>query len=190
MLFWANSLPVSFLLVLLRLANMKNLRVQTKIKWFLVLFTLYNDELWVEYYCVLQTDLTVETPHCHYSMGHANHMAASTHRLCLLISSRAITLGLPWWLRGKESACQCRRHWFQSLIQEDPKCCRTAKARPVNYGAHVPQILKLKCSRAHAPQQEKPPQWETCAQQLESSPHLPQIEKNLHSNEDPAQPNY
>ena len=20
--------------------------------------------------------------------------------------------GLPWWLSGKESACQCRRHWF------------------------------------------------------------------------------
>ena len=21
-------------------------------------------------------------------------------------------LGLPWWLSGKESTCQCRRHWF------------------------------------------------------------------------------
>ena len=31
--------------------------------------------------------------------------------------------GLPWWLRGKESACQCRRQQgtrVQSLGQEDP----------------------------------------------------------------------
>ena len=27
---------------------------------------------------------------------------------------------LPWWLSGKESACQCGRLWVQSLVQEDP----------------------------------------------------------------------
>ena len=27
--------------------------------------------------------------------------------------------GLPWWLHGKESTCQCRRH-VQSLDWEDP----------------------------------------------------------------------
>ena len=27
--------------------------------------------------------------------------------------------GLPWWLHGKESTCQCRRH-VQSLNWEDP----------------------------------------------------------------------
>ncbi|KAM7231060.1 hypothetical protein CapIbe_017505 [Capra ibex] len=32
--------------------------------------------------------------------------------------NRAIEL--PWWLSGKESACQCRRHRFNSLGQEDP----------------------------------------------------------------------
>ena len=30
---------------------------------------------------------------------------------------------------------------------------------------------------AHAPQQEKPPQWEVHASQLESSPRAPQLEK-------------
>ena len=35
----------------------------------------------------------------------------------LRFQKRCITLkintgGLPWWLRGKESACQCRRHGF------------------------------------------------------------------------------
>ena len=31
--------------------------------------------------------------------------------------------GLPWWLSGKESACQCKRckrGWVQSLHWEDP----------------------------------------------------------------------
>ena len=28
-------------------------------------------------------------------------------------------IGLPWWLHGKESTCQCRRH-VQSLNREDP----------------------------------------------------------------------
>ena len=23
-----------------------------------------------------------------------------------------VSCWLPWWLSGKESACQCRRHWF------------------------------------------------------------------------------
>ena len=41
---------------------------------------------------------------------------------------------------------------------------------------------------AHAPQPEKPPQWEGYVPQLESSPYLPQLEKSLCSNEDPAQP--
>ena len=28
--------------------------------------------------------------------------------LCVLSNKK--TVGLPWWLSGKESACQCRRH--------------------------------------------------------------------------------
>ena len=42
--------------------------------------------------------------------------------------------------------------------------------------------------RAHAPQQEKPPQEEACTSQLESSPHSLQLEKGMGSNKDPAQP--
>ena len=54
-------------------------------------------------------------------------------------------------------------------------------------------ILKKKptCPRAHASQQEKPPQWEAHTQQLERSPCpcLLQLEKGLCSNKEPAQPN-
>ena len=41
--------------------------------------------------------------------------------------------------------------------------------------------------RAHAPQQEKLPQREACALQLESSPPSSKLGKSLSSNEDPAQ---
>ena len=28
--------------------------------------------------------------------------------------------GLPWWLSGKESTCQCRRHWFDPWAGKIP----------------------------------------------------------------------
>ena len=52
--------------------------------------------------------------------------------------------------------------------------------------AWEPQLPKISYSSAQAPQQEKPPQWEASAPQLESSPWLLQLQKSLHSNEDPA----
>ena len=36
-------------------------------------------------------------------------------------------MGLPWWLSGKESACQCRGRRVQSLVREDPTYSQTAK---------------------------------------------------------------
>ena len=68
--------------------------------------------------------------------------------------------GLPQWLSGKESACQCsRRVW--TLVREDPKC----------YGA----------AEVCAPQQENPPQWEAHAPQPKSSPCSLQLEKSQHT---------
>ena len=29
-------------------------------------------------------------------------------------------MGLPWWLKGKESACQCRRHVFHPWMGKIP----------------------------------------------------------------------
>ena len=54
--------------------------------------------------------------------------------------------------------------------------------------AWEPQLLKSMCPRAHVPQQEKPPQRETHALQLESSPCLAQLEKNTGRDKDPAEP--
>ena len=77
--------------------------------------------------------------------------------------------------------------WVRALVQEDPTCHGATKPmrhnywacvlEPVshNYWTHVPQLLSLH-SRACAPQQEKPPQWEARAPQ-QSSPCSPQLEK-------------
>ena len=52
----------------------------------------------------------------------------------LLFESHPIW-GLPWWLCDKESACQCRRHYFDPLSREIPyaeeqlSLCATAKSR-------------------------------------------------------------
>ena len=35
---------------------------------------------------------------------------------CQLIRGK----GLPWWLSGKESACQCRRHGFDPWVRKIP----------------------------------------------------------------------
>ena len=54
--------------------------------------------------------------------------------------------------------------WVRSLVQKDPTCCEATKPvhhnywacalEPVshNYWARMPQLLKLTCPRAHAPQ--------------------------------------
>ena len=60
-----------------------------------------------------------------------------------------ITRGLPWWLSGKESACQYRRHGFNPLSGKTPHAvgqlslCATTRVyalelRSHNYWAQVP----------------------------------------------------
>ena len=80
--------------------------------------------------------------------------------------------------------------WVQSLVWEYPTCLGVTKPvyhnywasilKPThcNYWAHEPQLLKPTCPRACALQEEKLPQWEACAQQLESSPCSAQLEKS------------
>ena len=89
--------------------------------------------------------------------------------------------------------------WVRSLIQEDPACRATKRVRynswacalepqNLNYWVYVSQLLKPTPLTARTLQQEKPLQWEACTPQLERNPCLLQLEKNLGSNEGPAQP--
>ena len=82
-----------------------------------------------------------------------------------------LSLGrLPWWFSSKESACQCRRHKFESW----------------SGGFHIPwsswtHALQLLSPWAHG--HNKRTQHSTAREH----PHSLQPEKSLHS-EDPAQP--
>ena len=90
--------------------------------------------------------------------------------------------GLPWWLSGGESAC-VQETQVPSLVPEDPTCSR-ATSLCTSTTELVPRNHN---HRAPAPQREvtarKSPHITTGEQ-----PPLLQLEKNLHRNEDPAQP--
>ena len=64
-----------------------------------------------------------------------------------------------------------------SLVREDPTCRGATKPVRHNYWACEPQLLspraattEARAPRAHAPQQEKPPQWEARAPQWRVAP--------------------
>ena len=72
--------------------------------------------------------------------------------------------------------------WVRSLIWEDPTRLGATKSMCLNYRARIlepgePQLLKSKCPRARALQQEKLPQRDAQALQLGSSPLWPQLGK-------------
>ena len=89
------------------------------------------------------------------------------------------------------------------LVWEDPTCHRATKPmhhnywactlepEDHNYGAHMPQLPNCMCSRAWAPQQEKPPQREAtterspCITAREEAP-LATARESPHSNRDPV----
>ena len=96
---------------------------------------------------------------------------------------------LPWWLSGKECACQFRRPgsdpcpgrphlpWSNQVPQQLGQRAK-ASGQSRKYWAH--ELLHLKSHpRVRAPREAGP-------SQLENSPHSPQQEKSLSSSEDAA----
>ena len=94
----------------------------------------------------------------------------------------------PWW----RALLPARENRFNPWPGKIPTCCGETVWAPQLLSLHSrawrPQLLKLKCPRAHAWQQERPPQWETHVPHLEKGPSSPQLEKGPHSSKDPAQP--
>ena len=79
----------------------------------------------------------------------------------------------------------------QSPVQENSTCCWaispcTTTTEPALWSQEL-QLLTSGCPIACAPQ-EKPRQRQAQAQQLESDPCFPQLEKSMHSNDDSVQP--
>ena len=98
-----------------------------------------------------------------------------------------ILSGLPWWLSGKESTCQCKSHGFNPWSRMIPHASEqlsqwATTTEPMCCNNWSPCVLEPLLS-----QQEKLTQWETQTWQLQSSPCSLQPEKNPHSNEDSPQ---
>ena len=67
-------------------------------------------------------DTTVKSFHIDYNVKNmANNIVMTLYGDVWLLEALP---GLPWWLSGKASTCQCRRRGFHQLIQEDPTCHR------------------------------------------------------------------
>ena len=89
-----------------------------------------------------------------------------------------IRVRLPWWLYGKESACQRRRHGFNRRSRRIPQVAEhLSPCTPTHFRAQEPQPLTPHTTCPTAP-----------AQHQERSRHLPELEKSLCSKKDPAQP--
>ena len=96
---------------------------------------------------------------------------------------KAIAMGLPWWLSGKESACQCRRLGFEPWSQKIPLVAEQQ--------AHAPQLLSLRSS-AQELRLLQPVLLEAETREATSEKPAPhsslQLEKAGSHNEDPGQP--
>ena len=94
-------------------------------------------------------------------LSHTAEFFRNTYKDTQMISSLQLGCpGLPWWSSGWESACQSRGHGFDTWYGKIP---------------HAPGQLDLwhnywAQALACAPQQQRPPQWETRAPQLEREP--------------------
>ena len=71
--------------------------------------------------------------------------------------------------------------WVRSLVREDPTCHTATKPMRHNYWACALESVShnywARLPRAHAPQQEKPPQWEARAPQQRVAPARHNLEK-------------
>ena len=108
--------------------------------------------------------------------------------------------GLPWWLSGKESACQCRRHRFNPWSRKIPHAlkqlspCTTAVEPVLQSPGTTTTEPTAAATEAHVP--ESPCSSTTrdvttmrCLNTAKKSSLCSlQLERCLHSNKDPAQP--
>ena len=88
---------------------------------------------------------------------HASQPKKPKHKTeAILLPKNTLKMGLPWWLRGKESASQCRWHGFHPWSRR-PHMLSGSEA-------HAPQLRNL-CSRSQEPQLLKPTWPRACAPQ-------------------------
>ena len=74
--------------------------------------------------------LNLGLPHCKQTLNHLSHKGnfddMDERRTWMYMEERCKnryclrSFGLPWWLSGKESTCQCRRHKFDPWVGKVP----------------------------------------------------------------------
>ena len=100
-------------------------------------------------------------------------------------NSTQLYSGLPWWLSGKESTCQCRRHRFDPRSQKIPRAMKQLSPCAIT--------IEPLCQSPGAPTAEAHVPYSPCsltreattvrnpALQLEKKPHSLQLDKSLQS---------
>ena len=103
-------------------------------------------------------------------MGFTRAWPAESNRRQKSKGTESKCRGLPWWLSGKESACQCRK-WVHSLVWEDPTCCRATTATKLTCcnDCRLNALEPVLCNRIS---------------HLSETPMHAQLEKSQHSNKD------
>ena len=91
------------------------------------------------------------------------------------VGVKELSKGLPWWSSGYELAYQCRGHGFSSWSGKIPHALSqlnlcAASTDPTHLNYRSLRVLQPVHTTACTLQQEKPPQQEAPASQLESSP--------------------
>ena len=100
---------------------------------------------------------------------------------------KVTAMGFPWWLSGKESTCQCRKHGFEPRSRRIPHAAEQLSPCPtllsLSARARESQLLKPEFPRAR----EAAATRSLSPKTRESSPCSPKLETAQHK--DPAQPN-
>ena len=81
---------------------------------------------------------------------------------------------LPWWLRGKESVRQCRRHVFDPWSGKAPQAAEQLKPGTVTTEPLEPVLCRKRSHRSEKPEQQN--QDEPPSPQLEESPTAPKTQ--------------
>ena len=98
--------------------------------------------------------------------------------------------GLPWWLRGKESAYQCRRHRFNPWYRKIPHAAKqlnpwATTTEPVLWSPWDALLSqRVTTMEARVP-------WSPCSSTRKATAvrgPAPELENSPHSSEDSAQP--
>ena len=112
---------------------------------------------------------------------HGLHVLNSFQKEQYVKDNKNNLTGLPWWLSGKESACQCRRRGFNPWWGKIPHASEQVSPRIITVEL-VLSSLEAATTEALTPWSpysaiREPLQWEAITPQLESSSCAPQLKK-------------